>query len=221
MKIKKCLSLDYNYKLCNDTVKKHNAESGVCVLENKTISSKRLKISSELKRSLQLVLIHWFLSHTFYITHSDLICQNSLFSFNLRNVAKRHIFHLLFLAGGQCPHCKGDLKTTAHHSAKIPNRYSVSTSTFIMMSLDSHEPVLDLLCETERTIGYVWREQLLVKAGHTSEYFQMNDICWSHSLYSTPSSGEEDEEQHSSLITSLESWSMFGNSKQQFCICLC
>ncbi|XP_036945228.1 uncharacterized protein LOC119014296 isoform X2 [Acanthopagrus latus] len=27
-------------------------------------------------------------------------------------------------AGGQCPHCKGDLKTPVHDSAKIPNRYS-------------------------------------------------------------------------------------------------
>ncbi|XP_051243816.1 coiled-coil domain-containing protein 200-like [Dicentrarchus labrax] len=27
-------------------------------------------------------------------------------------------------AGGQCPHCKKDLMTPVHHSAKIPNRYS-------------------------------------------------------------------------------------------------
>ncbi|GAA6232388.1 coiled-coil domain-containing protein 200-like [Lates japonicus] len=27
-------------------------------------------------------------------------------------------------AGSQCPHCKNDLKTSVHHSAKIPNRYS-------------------------------------------------------------------------------------------------
>nr|XP_033500217.1 coiled-coil domain-containing protein 200-like isoform X2 [Epinephelus lanceolatus] len=26
--------------------------------------------------------------------------------------------------GGQCPHCKGNLKTQVHHSAKVPNRYS-------------------------------------------------------------------------------------------------
>ncbi|XP_044038590.1 uncharacterized protein LOC122869533 [Siniperca chuatsi] len=27
-------------------------------------------------------------------------------------------------AGGQCPHCKGDLKTPVHHRTKIPNRSS-------------------------------------------------------------------------------------------------
>nr|XP_046272461.1 coiled-coil domain-containing protein 200-like [Scatophagus argus] len=27
-------------------------------------------------------------------------------------------------AEGQCPHCKGDLKTTVHNRARVPNRYS-------------------------------------------------------------------------------------------------
>ncbi|XP_031733821.1 coiled-coil domain-containing protein 200-like isoform X3 [Anarrhichthys ocellatus] len=27
-------------------------------------------------------------------------------------------------ANSQCPHCKGNLETPVHHSAKIPNRYS-------------------------------------------------------------------------------------------------
>ncbi|XP_036945229.1 coiled-coil domain-containing protein 200-like isoform X3 [Acanthopagrus latus] len=32
-------------------------------------------------------------------------------------------------AGGQCPHCKGDLKTPVHDSAKIPNSlYSTPSS---------------------------------------------------------------------------------------------
>ncbi|XP_033182010.1 coiled-coil domain-containing protein 200-like isoform X2 [Anabas testudineus] len=25
---------------------------------------------------------------------------------------------------GQCPHCKNDLTTPVHHSARVPNRYS-------------------------------------------------------------------------------------------------
>ncbi|KAM7372540.1 hypothetical protein PAMP_009699 [Pampus punctatissimus] len=32
-------------------------------------------------------------------------------------------------AGGQCPHCKGDLKTPVNQSGKIPNRYSICDSS--------------------------------------------------------------------------------------------
>lgn len=40
-------------------------------------------------------------------------------------------FMCCFLAGTQCPHCKHELNTTVHHSARIPNRYSVGISTNI------------------------------------------------------------------------------------------
>ncbi|XP_031733820.1 uncharacterized protein LOC116400228 isoform X2 [Anarrhichthys ocellatus] len=53
---------------------------------------------------------------------------------------------------------------------------------------------------------HVGENNLLLKVEHILKYFQRNNARLSFSLYSTISSGEEDEEQHCSLTTSQDYW---------------